>query len=326
MAYKIGSYVVIDDSRLMQGFRNILHCGYTICGYRNTILTNYINRADYGTDSTSKISATASHVANYLCGGSGTAKGIAWGVGSTGTSHSVADSGVNFLRYGDETITTGTMSGGDARVYHEGVTYEGIACYTTGGGSAKTDKYTFSSDSLSTTTACPTSLGDHTAAFTGNRQHGFWQDSGTNGRALVFSNDSWTTSSGMLNAAAYQQALACSTRENKAYYIGSWHTTDKNTYVANIIGTTHTNTSIGLAPSRIIGGVGNSESNCLMGNNYARALGGYSSTGPEQHTMSSKISHMTDTYVDCPGLDVPDAGSASDAGDFGASSAATCWR
>tara|TARA_Y100000034_G_scaffold98263_1_gene120271 strand:- start:2030 stop:3010 length:981 start_codon:yes stop_codon:yes gene_type:complete len=326
MAFKIGSYTVINDNREMMGFRNVLHCGYLICGYRNSILTNYINRADYGTDSTSKISATASHVANYLSGGSGTAKGIAWGVGASGTSHAATDSGVNFLRYGDETVTTGTMSGGDARVYHESVTYEGIAAYTTGGGSAKTDKYTFSTDALSTTTVCPSVLVDHVAAYTGNRQHGFWQYSGTTGRALVFSNDSWTTSSGMLNISSYTQALAISTRENKAYHVGSWYAGDDNSFKALIAGTTITTTSIGECPSRIKGLHGNSESNCFMGNNYGRALGGYSGTGPEQHNMSSKISHMTDTYVDCPALDVPNAGSANDSGDYGASSAATCWR
>ena len=221
------------------------------------------------------------------------------------------------------------MSSSQARVYHEAVTYEGIAAYTTGGGSATTDKYTFSTDALSTTTSCPSALANHVAAFTGNRVHGFWQDSGTAGRALVFSNDSWTTSSGMLHATNYEQALANSTRENKAYHVGSWHSSDMNSYKADIVGTAITNTSIGECPSRIKGSgtnKGNSEANCLMGNNYGRQCGGYSSGTVEQHSMASKISHMTDTYVDTPALDVPNAGSANDSGDYGASSAATCWR
>ncbi len=329
MAYKIGSTTVIDDnSRLRTLPFPILHAGYVLCGYRDGLLHNKINKSLYSSDTTMTLGATATHIANYFCGSTGPTTGIAWGIGSSGAGGvGHVDSGTNLFTFASETaVAAGTMVA--ARAYHEAVTYEGQGGYTTGGDSAATtgcDKWLAATNTISQITAIPNAVPDSVYAFTGNAVHGFWQYSGTNGKALAFSNESWSTATGLLDQATYSQALAVSTREQKGYNIGSWHSTSHNSHKNAVNGTAITTSSIGIVPSRIDDARGNSETNALMGNNYARAIGGYSSGTIGQHSFSCKVSHLTDTFIDVSTLDVPNAGASLKTGLYGCSSGATVW-
>ena len=331
MAYKIGSITCIDDlgQNWMPDVQVVLHAGYVMAGYRSSLLHNKLNKATYGTDTTTTLSATTSHIANYLCGSSGPTRGIAWGVGSTGaTGVGVEDSGTNILTFSTETIAVGpTMQ--TTRAYHEAVTFEGIGGYTTGGtdtSDTTVDKWAAASNTISSATTVGTHIVNHNHAFTGNRLRGFWNYDGTAGRALTFSTETWSASTGHLGPHdSYTQALAVSTRIARGYCIGSWSDTDHNSHKCTINGTAVTTTSIGTVPSRIEDGHGNSETNALMGNNYSRALGGYSAGTIGQHSLSCKIAHSNDAFVDVSGLDIPNAGSSYVSGRYGCSSGATVW-
>ena len=333
MAYKIGSTTVIDDTTGFYGWMPdvniILHAGYVLAGYRSSILHNKLNKARYATDTTATLSATTSHVANYLCGSSGPTRGIAWGVGSNGaTGVGERDSGTNILTFSTETIAVGpTMQ--TARAYHEAVTYEGIGGYTTGGSDSAdltVDKWVAATNTISSVQSIDVHIINHNHAFTGNRQHGFWNYDGTAGRALAFSTETWSASTGHLGPHdSYQQALAVSTRIARGYCVGSWSTADHTSHKCTINGTAITTTAIGTVPSRIDDTRGNSETNALMGNNYSRALGGYSNGTIGQHSLSCKITHSNDAFVDVSGLDIPNAGSSYVSGRYGCSSGATCW-